>query len=317
MFCNKSLFTISKFVNLNSKINQSFSIILKQNILNLQNSYNVNNYKLNRSYGTRPFPKLPVITRNPSDIRLDNLRNVPGAVKPNVKPLGRGPGSTKGKSAGRGQRGQNSRSGGGVSPGFIGGQSPFYLSARKYGFRNKFRVKFRPLNLNRLQYWIDTGRIDPEKTITLKTLRDSGCSSKKIQRIKLLAEGYEWFKAKINIEVSQASSKAIKTVESLGGTVTRVYFNDLGLRTFLKKKTEDIKINFARCPRKVAKRYDVNQYVIPGREKPPITKWHRQIYFGDVPDTPGNSEEHRAKIEEKKRLENEKLKQLQSDKAKN
>ena len=117
--------------------------------------------------------------------------------------MGRGPGSGRGKTAGRGMKGQNSRSGGGVRLGFEGGQTPFHLRIPKRGPKNPFRKPLEPLNLNRLQYWISTKRIDPSKPITMKVLQDSGCVSRIKYGIKLLGEGANLFESAVNIEVSR------------------------------------------------------------------------------------------------------------------
>jgi len=85
--------------------------------------------------------------------------------------------------------------------------------------------------------WIDSGRIDPSKNITMKELFDSGCAGKlrrKQQGVKLLGNGSETFSSKINIEVSQASSTSIKAIQQNGGTVRLVYYDRVGMRSLLK-----------------------------------------------------------------------------------
>jgi large subunit ribosomal protein L15 len=83
--------------------------------------------------------------------------------------LGRGRSSGLGKTSGRGHKGDKARTGGGARTYFEGGQTNFFKRLRKFGFNNgKFRKTFEPLNLNKLQVWIDTGRIDPNKKITMK-----------------------------------------------------------------------------------------------------------------------------------------------------
>ena len=108
-------------------------------------------------------------TRIPPEgvLALNNLRDAPGAKWDKVR-LGRGRGSGKGKTAGRGHNGQKSRSGSKPRIGFEGGQTPLRLTLPKRGFHNPKRMVFTPLNLCRLQQWIDDGRLDVSKTLTMK-----------------------------------------------------------------------------------------------------------------------------------------------------
>ncbi|TYZ58763.1 hypothetical protein PybrP1_007686 [[Pythium] brassicae (nom. inval.)] len=153
----------------------------------------------------------------PTDgVRLNTLRDNDGAHK-RGKRLGRGIGSGKGKTSGRGHKGQKARSGGssGRGPGFEGGQTPFY---------------------QRLQFFVDMGRLDPSMPITIKQLVDCGmvtCSRVK-HGIKLLGKGAEHLTSPLTIEVSQASKSAIAAVEAAGGSITSVYHNRLALRALLK-----------------------------------------------------------------------------------
>ncbi len=104
---------------------------------------------------------------------------------------GRGVGSGHGlaRSAGEGSKGQKSHEGGGIPYGFEGGQSPLWRRTPKYGAMHKmFRKELEPLNLEKLQLWIDTGRIDTSKKITMKTLLDVGILSKIENGVKLLAK---------------------------------------------------------------------------------------------------------------------------------
>jgi large subunit ribosomal protein L15 len=178
-------------------------------------------------------------------IRLNQLADVPGSRKPKRR-VGRGQGSGRGRRSGRGNKGQKARSGGGVRPGFEGGQTPLYKRIRKFGFKNaRFKRKYAPLNLSRLQFWIDTGRIDPSKKITMKELIDSRCVGRLRKNqvgIKLLADGADWFQTPVNIEVSQASTRAIETIQRVGGTIKLVYYDRIGLRSLLKPH------KFARMP---------------------------------------------------------------------
>ncbi|CEG44147.1 ribosomal protein l15 [Plasmopara halstedii] len=170
-------------------------------------------------------------------VRLNNLRDNDGAHK-RGKRLGRGIGSGKGKTSGRGHKGQKARSGGssGRGPGFEGGQTPLYQRVPKRGFNNKFATPMETVNLDKLQLWVDMGRIDANKKITMKSLVDSGlvtCSRVK-HGIKLLGNGSQYFTTKLDIEVSQASKSAIEAVEANGGSIVSVYYNRLALRALLK-----------------------------------------------------------------------------------
>mmetsp|Transcript_23681 Transcript_23681/g.74100 ORF Transcript_23681/g.74100 Transcript_23681/m.74100 type:complete len:270 (-) Transcript_23681:147-956(-) len=169
-------------------------------------------------------------------LRLNDLRPSTGATKPR-KRVGRGPGSGRGKTCGRGHKGQKARAGGSVPLWFEGGQTPIQQRLPKVGFSNaRHAVAFEPLNVGRLQDWIDMGRLQvpgDQQLITMKQLLDSGVTSKRIkQGVKLLAGGE--MRTAIHVEVSRASKKAIEAVEAAGGTVTCAHYNRLALRALLK-----------------------------------------------------------------------------------
>ncbi|DBA02050.1 TPA: hypothetical protein N0F65_000297 [Lagenidium giganteum] len=196
-------------------------------------------------------------TALPTDgIRLNNLFDNDGAHK-RGKRLGRGIGSGKGKTCGRGHKGQKARSGGksGRGLGFEGGQTPIYQRVPKRGFNNKFATPMETVNLDRLQLFIDMGRIDASKKITMKELVDSGLvtTSRVKHGIKLLGRNAEALSTPIDIEVSQASESAIKAVEAAGGNITAVYHNRLALRALLKPHKFEVIPQFARpAPKKMA-----------------------------------------------------------------
>ncbi|KAJ8607372.1 hypothetical protein CTAYLR_010774 [Chrysophaeum taylorii] len=177
-----------------------------------------------------------------SCLRLHDLRPAPGATKKR-KRVGRGVGSGLGKTAGRGHKGTKARQGGSVPLGFEGGQTPLHRRLPKLGFTNKpHAVVLEPLNVGRLQLWIDMGRLkvpDPDergvRMVTMKDLWDSGVTSKRIaQGVKLLGGRGDLVRTPIHIEVSRASKTAIEAVESAGGTVTCAHYNRLALRALLK-----------------------------------------------------------------------------------
>ena len=148
-------------------------------------------------------------------MRLNEISDNAGASK-NRKRVGRGIGSGKGKTAGRGHKGQKSRSGVSLL-GFEGGQMPLYRRLPKRGFKNPFSKDFSEINLGKLQVAIDTGKIDSKKDINYKVLQQAGIVSKSKNGLKLLSKGE--LNAKVTIEVSGASKAAIAAVEKVGGKV--------------------------------------------------------------------------------------------------
>ena len=132
------------------------------------------------------------------------------------KRIGRGIGSGKGKTAGRGQKGQKSRSGVAVK-GFEGGQMPLHRRLPKRGFNNIFRLDFAEINLDRLQQAIDAKLVDVKETVTIESLVKSGVIRRAKDGLRLLGRGE--LKAKLAIEVHGASKPAIAAVEKAGGTV--------------------------------------------------------------------------------------------------
>jgi len=177
---------------------------------------------------------------------------------PQKRRIGRGIGSSKGKTSGRGHKGQKSRSGGNIHPTFEGGQTKFYKLIPKRGFNNaKFQEKMNPVNLGTIQDYVDMGRlvVSPEKVITLKDLVDAGVTGNIKHGVKLLAKGSERLKTPIKLNVSRASSSAIDAVEQVGGQVTTVHYNRLALRALLKPEKFNVLPKFARPPPKLMPYY--------------------------------------------------------------
>lgn len=175
-------------------------------------------------------------------LRLNDLRPAPGS-KFKRKRVGRGIGSSKGKTAGRGHKGQKSRAGGSVPLWFEGGQTPLAQRLPKVGFSNKtFKTDLCELNVGRLQMWIDSGRLkvpEPDgrgqQMLTMRELWLSGVTSTRIKHgIKLLGRDADWVKTPMHIEVTRASKTAIEAIEKAGGTVTCAHYNRLALRALLK-----------------------------------------------------------------------------------
>ena len=149
-------------------------------------------------------------------MKLNEIRDNPGARKLRTR-VGRGIGSGKGKTAGRGQKGQKSRSGVSVW-GFEGGQMPLHMRIPKRGFNNIFAKKYNELNLGRIQEAVDSGRLDGKKPITIDALKDAGLIRRAKDGVRLLGHGE--LKSKLAFEVTGASGPAIKAIEAAGGTVT-------------------------------------------------------------------------------------------------
>ncbi|KAG0705322.1 ribosomal protein L15 [Suillus ampliporus] len=159
------------------------------------------------------------------------------------KRLGRGQGSGRGGTSGRGHKGQKARTGNGKpKAGFEGGQTPITKRFPKKGFVNPNRKVYAPINLDRIQYWIDQGRLhsSPENPITARELLLSGCIHNVHDGIKLLGDNAPFLKTPIHITPSRASQSAIKAVESLGGSVFCKYYNPLALRDCVKSREDRI-----------------------------------------------------------------------------
>ncbi len=148
-------------------------------------------------------------------MRLNQLHDNPGARKAR-KRVGRGIGSGTGSTAGRGNKGQKSRSGVSLI-GFEGGQMPLYRRLPKRGFNNIFRKEFVPVNTGRLQKAIDDGKLKTTGTVDMAALKAAGIFTRQRDGVKLLAKGD--IKSKITIEVAKASGAAIAAIEKAGGKV--------------------------------------------------------------------------------------------------
>jgi large subunit ribosomal protein L15 len=150
-------------------------------------------------------------------MNLNELRDRPGS-RLKSKRLGRGIGSGKGKTSGKGVKGQKAREGVALN-GFEGGQMPIYRRLPKRGFWNPFRKEYAPVNLGALAKAIEAGKVDASQPITEDTLRAAGLlSGRKLAGVRLLASG-EIGRA-ITITVSGASAAAKAAVERAGGSVT-------------------------------------------------------------------------------------------------
>ncbi len=150
-------------------------------------------------------------------MKLNDLRDNKGANK-KFKAVGRGIGSGKGKTAGRGVKGQKARSGKTGIRQFEGGQTPLIRRMPKRGFKNIFAKDFSVVNLGALQTAIDAGRIDAKKEITSAILIAAGVAPKARDGVRVLAKGE--LKAKLELTVAGASKTAVEAIEKAGGKVT-------------------------------------------------------------------------------------------------
>ena len=148
-------------------------------------------------------------------MKLNEIAPPAGSRKKRMR-VGRGIGSGKGKTAGRGGKGQTARSGVRIK-GFEGGQMPMHRRLPKRGFNNIFRVEFAEINLDRIQEAVDSKLIDVKETVNAESLVKSGVVRRAKGGIRLLGRGE--LKAKLNIEVHGASKSAVAAVEKAGGTV--------------------------------------------------------------------------------------------------
>lgn len=166
-------------------------------------------------------------TRNAS--YLGKLRPAEGAVKAYTR-LGRGPASGKGKTAGRGQKGQKAR--GSVPHWLEGGQTPYYKLFPIIGFKRPHRKEFQEITLRRIQLFWQAGRIPLKKgeTLTIRVMRECGLASGSLKDgVKLLGNGSSVYKVPLNVEVSQGTERAIAAVRNMGYEFTSVYHTKLGL----------------------------------------------------------------------------------------
>jgi large subunit ribosomal protein L15 len=144
---------------------------------------------------------------------LSNLSPAPGSHRPR-KRLGRGPGSGLGKTAGRGHGGQKSRKGGGIAPGFEGGQTPLYRRLPKRGFTNYSRKTYNIVNLTELNKFDDGSVVSPE------TLKKAGMLHNSKYPVKILANGT--LEKKLTVQAQKFSGSAKAAVEKSGGTIEEI-----------------------------------------------------------------------------------------------
>ncbi len=141
-------------------------------------------------------------------MKLHELSPAPGSVKASYR-KGRGPGSGNGKTAGKGHKGQNARSGGGVRPGFEGGQLPLYRKLPKRGFYNRFATRYAVVNVSTLAKFEDGAVVD------LEILRNCGIIKTNEDKLKVLGNGE--ISKKITVKAAVFSASAKEKIEAAGG----------------------------------------------------------------------------------------------------
>ena len=149
-------------------------------------------------------------------MKLNELSDNPGASKKRMR-VGRGPGSGKGKTAGRGVKGQKSRTGVALA-GFEGGQMPLYMRFPKRGFNNPFAPKLAEVNLWRIAQAIEAGKLDAGQPIDAQALVRAGVIRRELDGVRLLGEGA--ISGALNITVHSATASATKAIQDAGGSVT-------------------------------------------------------------------------------------------------
>jgi large subunit ribosomal protein L15 len=148
-------------------------------------------------------------------MKLNELSDNPGATKDRIR-VGRGIGSGKGKTAGRGVKGQKARSGVAIK-GFEGGQNPIHMRLPKRGFNNPLRANYAHVNLDRVQEAIDLGKLKASEPVDAVALVASGLVRREKDGVRLLARGE--LKTPVRFVVAGASEAAIKAVQAAGGSV--------------------------------------------------------------------------------------------------
>jgi large subunit ribosomal protein L15 len=152
-------------------------------------------------------------------MKLNQLTDNPGARTSRTR-VGRGSSSGLGKTCGRGGKGQTARAGSTIA-GFEGGQMPLYMRIPKRGFNNLFARDFATINLGRIQWAIDQGKLKPDQTITDAGLQEAGLVRRARDGVRVLGKG--GLKAKVNLEVAGASASAIEAVKQAGGSVATTF----------------------------------------------------------------------------------------------
>ncbi len=148
-------------------------------------------------------------------VKLNDISDNPGSSKNRIR-VGRGIGSGKGKTGGRGVKGQKARTGVAVK-GFEGGQMPLHRRLPKRGFTNLFATNYNEVNIGRIQQAVEAGKLDAGVPVTIEALIAAGVVSKPRDGVKILGQGK--LEAKLAFEVAAASKSAVAAIEGAGGTI--------------------------------------------------------------------------------------------------
>jgi large subunit ribosomal protein L15 len=149
-------------------------------------------------------------------MKLNEIRDNEGSTKNRMR-VGRGIGSGKGKTGGRGVKGQKSRTGVSIK-GFEGGQMPLHRRLPKRGFNKPNAVHYNEVNIGRIQQAVDAGKLDLGTPVTVEALAAAGVISKPLDGVRILGVGE--LNAKLSFQVAGASKSAVAAIEKAGGSVT-------------------------------------------------------------------------------------------------
>lgn len=208
-----------------------------------------------------PVFKFLSLTRSVS--YLGRLQPNEGAVV-GYKRLGRGPASGKGKTSGRGQKGQKAR--GKVPKWFEGGQTPFYKRFPITGFKRPHRSEYHDINLERIQDFWNNGRIPLKagEKLTIKIMRECNLLTGSLKDgVKLLGNGKEDYNVPLNIEASKASRSVINAIEKNGYKYTSVYHTKLSLKAHVNPDYFYLKKGYLPLPARPTHRRDIEYYSNP------------------------------------------------------
>jgi large subunit ribosomal protein L15 len=160
-------------------------------------------------------------------MKLNDISDNVGSSKTRMR-IGRGIGSGKGKTGGRGVKGQKARTGVAIK-GFEGGQMPLHRRLPKRGFVPPFAIDYNEVNLGRIQAAVDAGKLSREAPITVETLVEAGLCAKPRDGVKILGMGD--LTAKLAFQVAAASKSAVAAIEKAGGSITLLSASGTGAET--------------------------------------------------------------------------------------
>lgn len=222
-------------------------------------------FNIGQSFKLKAFSGSSLLTSFRNISYLGKLEPFEGAVT-QYKRLGRGPASGKGKTSGRGQKGQKAR--GKVPKWYEGGQTPFYKRFPIIGFKRPHRKIYHDINLERIQDFWNTGRIplNPGETLTIKVMKDCGIISGTLKDgAKILANGKEDYNVPLSIEASKASLSAIRAIENLEQKFTAVYHSELGLKAHVDPDYFYLRKGYLPLQARPTHRRDIGYYSNPDK----------------------------------------------------